>query len=140
MKARVKGYEWALSQERHSDYNDALSWRAFSEVCLKDTPLVDAIPGDEAVLELWKAWETGVFDARMFLRDDAMLGTADIAERTGFDISYIKAELKAKRLKGMLVGNSYAVYPDDFRQWLNNPQRGQRGSRSKKGGDDGRPA
>lgn len=129
MEARVKGYEWALSQERHSDYNDSLSWRAFADACLKGTPLADAIPGDEDVLALWQAWETGVFDARVFLRDDAMLGTAEIAERTGFDISYIKAELKVKRLKGMKIGNSYAVYPDDFREWLNNPKRG---SRSKK--------
>lgn len=123
---RVKGYEWALSHEPHSEYNDAESWQAFAAGCLYGTSMQNALPGDEGVQRVWEMWEQGVFDARVFLRDDSMLGTAEIAERTGFDISYIKAELKAKRLKGMKVGNSYAVYPDDFREWLNNPKRGSR--------------
>jgi len=131
-ECRVKGYEWALSQALHSDYNDFTSWSAFAEKCLKDTPLADAIPGDEEVLGLWQAWEMGVFDAKVFLRDDAFLSVADIVGRTDFDRSYIQAELKAKRLKGMKVGNSYAIHPDDFRTWLANPKRG---SRAKKGDD-----
>lgn len=126
---RAKGYAWALNQERHSDYNLRASHDAFWHQCIKGTELEDEIPGEANTVMAWQAWEQGVDDSRMFLRDDSMLGTAEIVERTGFDISYIKAELKAKRLRGMKVGNSYAVYPDDFREWFNNPKRG---SRSKK--------
>lgn len=129
---RIKGYSWALSQERHSDYNDMTSYSAFEGACIKGTDLEGEIPGEANVVMAWQSWEQGVFDTRVFLRDDAMLSVAEIVERTSFDRSYIQAELKAKRLKGVKVGNSYAVYPDDFRKWLNNPKRG---SRTKKRGE-----
>lgn len=129
---RVKGYAWALSQALHSDYNDFTSWRAFAQACLKGTSLADAVAGDEAVYELWTAWEQGADDARVFLRDDFM-SVAEIASRTGFNISYIKAEIKRykdtkgdKGLYGQKIGNSYVVFPDDFRKWLANPKRGSR--------------
>lgn len=130
IEARIKGYAWALSQERHSDYNDMTSYAAFEKNCIKGTEFENEIPGEANVVMAWQAWEQGVDDSRVFLRDDSLLSVAEIVERTGFARSYIQAELKAKRLKGMTVGNSYAVYPDDFREWLNNPKRGSRTKKS----------
>lgn len=130
--ARTKGYTWALSQEPHSEYTLLASHAAFWKACLKGTEFEDEMPGEANVSMMWDAWERGVFDAKVFLRDDSLIGAGEIAERTGFNISYIKAELKKGNLKGQKIGNSYAVHPDDFRRWHSNPQRGERGGRSKK--------
>jgi AraC-like DNA-binding protein len=130
LDAQAKGYRWALQQERHSDYDEVRSYRAMFEQCVKDTAF-DEKPLDEVHIEdIWYHWERGVYDAKWLLRHDENLSVSDIAERTGFDRSYIKAEIASKRLSALKVGTAgYSINPFDFQRWMKMSPR--RGSRSK---------
>jgi hypothetical protein len=115
-QARAAGYAWALAQPRYADYDEFASYGAFA----------DLIPGDERVA-LFQSWERGVVDADWLLREDVMLSPSDIVRLLDERVSlrYIQAELKAGRLRGQrfsLDGKraDWAVFPDDFRKWLEN--------------------
>lgn len=120
LRARAAGYTWALTQPRYADYDEFASYGAFADQCgnLRD---------DERVVVLFQAWERGVVDADWLLREDAMISPSDIVRLLDERVSlrYIQAELKAGRLRGQKFSSDgkradWAVFPDDFREWLKN--------------------
>jgi hypothetical protein len=114
------GRSWASQIEKFQLYDEMAAFHAFS----------DAIGGEYAG-EFWGAWEEGVESVPKIIAGDAPLGVRRIAELTGFNRSYIKAEIKAGRLISRLVPASigkpyHEIQPQDFIVWANNPKRGSR--------------
>jgi hypothetical protein len=130
LECQIKGYTWALEQQRHTEYNELHSYIHFEERCIKGTELEEDPPTESNRMDCWWHWERGVYDAKWLLRHDENLSVGDIAERTGFNVAYIKAEITAGRLLAMKLGkgktSSYTIYPMDFERWMKNPRRGSR--------------
>lgn len=125
-RAYSLGLAWGSTFEAFTIYPEMTSFAAFEQQV-----------GGEYAGEFWGDWEDGVMTAPKIIAGDEPLGVKRIAEITGFDRSYIKAEIKAGRLISRLVpaviGKPYhEIQPDDFIAWVNNPQKGERGGRSKK--------
>lgn len=57
---------------------------------------------------------------------DVGISAATIAKLNGFHPSYIRAEIKAGRLKAEKIGRDWFVDRDEYNRWLSNPRRKSR--------------
>ena len=123
LRAQAAGYAWALN---HAD--------SARDIQTSRSAYWDAVvvPGgltadDKAALftETWQAWRVGAADAT-----GERLSAAQIAELSGFNVSYIKAEIARGSLPALLIGNSYLIRPSAYREWADKPRRGSRSKRA----------
>lgn len=134
MAAQIAGYVWALQQPMNAELDESASFNAHYDQFVKGTDL-EGDPPDEAIrLMSLHAWERGVEQSRNLLRANSFISTGEAAERARVDISYIKAEIRRGSLTAQKIGagrtSGYAIHPDDFRRWMDNPRRGSRRDRN----------
>jgi hypothetical protein len=60
---------------------------------------------------------------------DVGISAATIAKTHGFNPSYIRAEIKAGRLKAEKIGRDWFIDKDEYHRWMNNPKRKSRSSK-----------
>ncbi len=118
--AYTLGLTWGSTLEEFTIYPEMKSFAAFEQSV-----------GGEWAGEFFGEWEDGVMASPKIVAGDAPLGVRRIAEMTGFNRSYIKAEIKAgrllSRLETPLVGKPYhEIQPADFVAWVNTSKRGNR--------------
>lgn len=130
---RVAGYAWAIQQGMNIELNELESFSAHAAF-ISGT---EAEEDHEKKMESLRLWEIGVEQSHHLLREDSYISVAEAAERACCDISYIKAEIlryqKSGGEKGLYAQkfgrgrtSAYAIHPDDFRRWIENPRRGTR--------------
>jgi len=84
--------------------------------------LKDMAEGHPHVIASFNAFKRGIEDSgRIFIDDDYVEGTLldvnAIVSATGFNRSYIKAEIKAGRLKAWKEGREHRIRVDDYVTW-----------------------
>lgn len=84
--------------------------------------LKDIAEGHPHVIASLAAFKRGIEDgAAIFIDDDHTEGTLldvnAIARATGFNRSYIKAEIKAGRLKALKEGREHRIHVADYVEW-----------------------
>jgi hypothetical protein len=128
--AQISGYVWALTQPPHTELDEFASFHAHFEQFVKGTELEEDPPTEANRAMSLAAWERGVEHAKNLLRADSFISVGEAAERARVDPSYIKAEIQRGNLYAQKIGSrrtsGYAIHPDDFRKWMENPKRGSR--------------
>ncbi len=57
---------------------------------------------------------------------DVGISASTIAKLHGFNPSYIRAEIKAGRLKAEKIGRDWFVDKEEYKRWIANPRRKSR--------------
>lgn len=127
MKYRIMGYAWALEQAHFSYRDNGALQRALEEIA-PELPE----PGSDEFTEAWLDFRQGVKDSHHVIGDDDdtdPLTVSEIAERTGFNRSYIKAEITSGRLDANQPHKTgaYLINGSEFSRWYHaSDHRGKR--------------
>ena len=122
LRARIAGYAWALEHADSAQDIQASRYAYWDTIVVPGDLTAD--DKDALFTETWQAWRVGVEDAT-----GERLSAAQIAELSGFNVSYIKAEIARGSLSALLIGNSYLIRPSVYREWADRPRRGSRSKR-----------
>jgi excisionase family DNA binding protein len=66
-----------------------------------------------------------------------MISVKEAARRAGVNVSYIRAEIAAGRLRAEKPGTEWIISERAFAAWLRNPRRGTRSARRGTGNEEG---
>lgn len=142
LEAQIQGYRFALDTQNFwmpimledAEQAFALAYHDFKGIAPEKAKIgtfyENMAKGEHFTPIYFAAFKRGVLDSRrIFIDDDHSDGTLldvdAIVRATGFNRSYIKAELKAGRLSGMKEGREWRIAVDDYMRWYQSPQRGK---------------
>lgn len=131
---QIAGYTWGIAPPFWKPRQLEPAERQFAALYFKGEEsnyslYLEAIASDDSeIMDAWIAFKKGVQDSGcIFIDDDnedgVMLDVAAICRVTGLNRSYIKAEIKAGRLKGGKDGREHRIYADDYLAWIEGKQR-----------------
>jgi hypothetical protein len=121
-EVRAAGYRWALEHPSNDPIYANIGNSDYPDPDLVQFETLYGVNGAS-----FEDFKRGIADARVVMGESELLSTNDIAQGMNFDVSYVRAEVAAKRLKTLrFEGRDHVIHPSDFAEWARNPRRGTR--------------